>query len=137
MLEVANVLFFVGHDLLIVFNLCGWIWPATRRWHLATLSATLFSWLVMGAWRGWGYCACTDAHFALRRQLGIQGQETSYIQLALHRLPGVEISRSVSDVLAVGGLLLILVATACVWWGQWRNQRAGNADSPVSATDEP
>lgn len=117
-----NVLFFVAHDLLIVFNLCGWIWPATRRWHALTMGATLFSWLVMGAFYGWGYCACTDAHFAIRRELGIHGDETSYVQLALHRVPGVSIGRHTADGLAVGALILILAATAVVWYRDWQDR---------------
>ena len=137
MLPVLNVLFFVAHDLLIAFNLFGWIWPATRRWHLLTMGATLFSWLVMGAFYGWGYCACTDAHFAIRRELGIHGTETSYVQLAVHRLPGVTMSRQTADAVAVGALLMILIATATVWLRDRQNRPGGVTKGPLSATREP
>lgn len=103
------------HSLLMAFNLVGWIWPRTRRIHLVTLGATLFSWLVMGAYRGWGYCLCADWHFQVRRKLGIHGGETSYTELLFNQIPGVTVTRHFADVVTVGGLLLILIATAMVW----------------------
>lgn len=114
MLVILNIAFFVGHSLLIVFNLVGWIWPRTRRLHLATLSATLFSWLVMGAWKGWGYCLCADWHFQIRRRSGIHAGETSYTQLLFNQIPGVTVTRTFADVVTVTALVLILIATVTV-----------------------
>lgn len=79
------------------------------------IGATLFSWLVMGAWRGWGYCLCTDYHFQIRRELGIHQGESSYTQLLLNQWPGVSTSRQFADNLTVSILLLILIATVVVW----------------------
>lgn len=137
MLMLLNLLFFVGHDLLIAFNLFGWVSSKTRKWHLVTMGATLFSWLVMGAWRGWGYCVCTDAHFRIRRELGIHSGESSYVQLMLNRIPGVDASRSAADTLAVGCLLTILASTACVWIVDWRKRPTGGQKAAISADDEP
>lgn len=99
----------------MAFNLTGWIWPRTRKLHLATMAATLFSWIGMGAWRGWGYCLCTDWHFQIRRQLGIHAQESSYTQLLFNQVPGVHVSRQLADVITVTAVILILLATAWVW----------------------
>ena len=115
MLSILNIAFFVGHNLWIAFNLTGWIWPRTRKWHLATLGATLFSWLIMGIWRGWGYCLCADWHFQVRSRMGIHGGESSYTELLFNQLPGVTVSRQFADIVTVGGLVLILIATAIVW----------------------
>lgn len=79
------------------------------------IGATLFSWIVMGAWRGWGYCLCTDYHFQIRRELGIHQGESSYTQLLLNQWPGVSVSRQFADNLTVGTLVLILIATMVVW----------------------
>ncbi|MEZ6126126.1 MAG: DUF2784 family protein [Planctomycetaceae bacterium] len=113
-LQLLNLAFFVGHDALIAFNLVGWIWKRTRRLHRVTIAATLFSWLVMGAWYGWGYCLCTDWHFRIRRELGIHGGESSYTQLLLNSLPGVSVSRWTANVITVAALLLILIAMTVV-----------------------
>ncbi|MCA9058881.1 MAG: DUF2784 family protein [Planctomycetaceae bacterium] len=115
MLSLLNLLFFAVHTALIAFNLVGWIWQSTRRLHLVTLLGTLFSWLVMGYWYGWGYCVCADWHFQVRRRLGIHQDETSYTELLFNQIPGVHVSRTLADVLTVAGLGLILVATGIVW----------------------
>ena len=114
-LSLLNITSFVVHNLLILFNMTGWIWPRTRKLHLVTLGATLFSWIVMGAWYGWGYCLCADWHFQIRRQLGIHDHESSYMELLLNRIPGVTVTRRFADVVTVSGLVLILMATTWVW----------------------
>ena len=119
MLQFLNILFFVLHNVLIVFNLVGWIWPRTRMLQLVTLGATLFSWLGMGAWYGWGYCLCADWHFQVRRQLGLHGGESSYTELLFNQIPGVTVSRTFADIVTVSCLILILIATATVWIRQW------------------
>lgn len=115
MYEFLNILLFVVHTALMAFNMTGWIWKRTRHWHLLTVGATLFSWLVMGAWRGWGYCLCADWHFQIRRSMGIHDGVSSYLQLLVKASTGAVISRPVSDVVTVGGLVLILIAMAVVW----------------------
>ncbi|MDG1896071.1 MAG: DUF2784 family protein [Fuerstiella sp.] len=119
--------FFAVHNVLIVFNLVRWIWPRTRRLHLLTIGATLFSWVVMGAWHGWGYCLCADWHFQIRRELGLHGGESSYTELLFNQVPGVTVSRVFADIVTVGRLLMILLATAAVWIRQW----ASMAESPT------
>ena len=138
MLSLLNIAFFVGHNLLIAFNLAGWIWPRTRKWHLVTLGATLFSWLVMGYWRGWGYCLCADWHFQIRRQLGIHQGESSYTELLFNQIPGVTVTRHFSNVVTVSTLLLILIATSVVWIRAARKQiSVGNDLNAGEKTNEP
>ena len=60
MLAALNILLFVFHTVILVFNLTGWIFPRTQTLHIVCLGATLFSWFVMGAWKGIGYCICTE-----------------------------------------------------------------------------
>lgn len=107
--------FFVGHTLLILFNVVGWAWPATRVAHLVALGLTAFSWFVLGAWYGWGYCLCTDWHFRIRRELGYVDPESSYVQLLARHWFDVDMSlgtaNSVAGVVFVG----ILIATVATW----------------------
>lgn len=114
-LYALDVLFFVFHTGLILFNLLGWVWASTRRLHFICIAATLFSWGVMGAFYGFGYCLCTDWHFQVRRSLGLPVVGHTYLQLIAHVFWGGEMSRTMSNVLAGGGLLLILVAMVAVW----------------------
>jgi Protein of Unknown function (DUF2784) len=126
-LAILDVLFFALHSLLIVFNLTGWAWRRTRPLHLLTLGLTIFSWIVLGAFLGWGYCLCTDWHFQIRRQLGYYDPETSYIQLLIRRVVGAEVTRGTADFLAVGGLAAIIIATAVMWARDCRTIRQPNS----------
>ena len=136
MLGILNIAFFIGHTLLIVFNLTGWIWRRTRKLHLLSIGATLFSWLIMGAWKGWGYCLCTDWHFQIRRQMGIHGHETSYTELLLNQLPGVTVSHRLANHLTLGGLVLAVLAAAAVWLQDYYSRRANNVTEREPAPSE-
>ena len=114
-LHVLNIGLFVVHSGLIAFNLTGWIFPRTRKLHLICVGATLFSWFAMGAYRGFGYCLCTDWHFQIRRTLDLPVNSQTYLQLMSQVFFGIPMNRFTSDVLAGGGLLLIVIVTLFVW----------------------
>lgn len=122
-LYAIDVLFFVFHTALILFNLAGWVWASTRRFHFICIAATLFSWVVMGAFYGFGYCLCTDWHFQVRRSLGLSVFGHTYLQLMAQVFLGIKMSLAVSNLLAGGGLLFILVAMVAVWIRQrWQRK---------------
>ena len=137
MLSLLNIFFFALHNALIVFNLVGWVWPRSRQLHLVTMGATLFSWVVMGAWYGWGYCLCADWHFQIRRQLGIHGNESSYTEMLFNQIPGITLNRTFADIVTVGGLILILMATATVWIRQWASTNVSPNNEDVMGGDSP
>lgn len=89
MYQFLDIFFFVFHTCLILFNLFGWIWKATRKLNLITLSATAFSWIVLGIWYGFGYCPCTHWHWLVRRELGYNDMPNSYIKFLLDELLGL------------------------------------------------
>ena len=122
-LYAIDVLFFVLHTTLILFNLAGWFWASTRRLHFICIAATLFSWVVMGAFYGFGYCLCTDWHFQVRRSLGLSVFGHTYLQLMAQVFVGIEMSQGVSNLLAGGGLLFILLAMVAVWIRQRWQQK--------------
>lgn len=127
MLQTLNILFFVLHTAVLIFNLTGWIFPRTRALHLFCLAATLFSWFVMGAAKGMGYCFCTDWHFQIRRELGLHDGVHSYLQLVAKVFFGAEMDKLTSDLTAAGGLLFALIATLIVWSRAiWRKPADGS-----------
>ena len=89
MYQFLDLFFFIFHTCLILFNLFGWIWPATRKLNLFTLSATAFSWVVLGIWYGFGYCPCTHWHWLVRRELGYFEMPNSYIKFLIDELTGL------------------------------------------------
>jgi len=90
-LQVLDIGFFIFHTVLVLFNLFGWAWKATRRWNLATLLLTSVSWFVLGIWYGIGYCICTDFHFRVRRELGYHDTSNGYIQFLIKTLTGADL----------------------------------------------
>jgi hypothetical protein len=108
-LEIANILFFVAHTLLILFNVFGWIDPRWRKANLITLLLTAFSWFILGIWYGWGYCICVDWHWQIRESLGYENASSSYIHFLIMNLMGIEIPRSWVD---TGTVLVFFLALA-------------------------
>lgn len=123
MLAALDAGFFALHTALIAFNLVGWAWRRTRAAHLAVLALTASSWFVMGAFRGWGYCLCTDWHFRVRRLRGLPVAESSFVQLLLGKTLGVHLARRSADALAVGVFGAIVVATTLAWTIARRRRR--------------
>lgn len=132
MLTLLDKAFFAFHTAWIGFNIVGWAWRRTRPFQLVTLGLTAFSWFVLGAFYGWGYCLCTDWHFQIRRRLGYVDPESSYVQMLLNRVFGVTLSRPASDRLTMGVFAALVVATAIAWALQWRRAR-GRGATPASA----
>jgi len=123
MLDALDKAFFVLHTGLILFNMTGWAWRRTRVPHLVTFGATAFSWFALGAFYGWGYCPCTDWHFAVRRRLGRDDSGSSYTEFLVNRLTGAEIGRTAADWLAGVVFAAIAVATVVVWLREWLRRR--------------
>ena len=115
MLVIQDWALFLAHVCLIIFNMVGWIWPRTRVLHLVTMGLTSFSWFVLGAIHGWGYCVCMDYHAHILRQLNHPDAHVTFIQLVLKRLFGISASQPVADYLTVIVFALIVIATAAVW----------------------
>jgi hypothetical protein len=102
--EALNVGFFAFHTGWIAFNCLGWIWRRTRRWQLVTVALTALSWFGLGIWYGWGYCPCTDWHWAVRTRLGYD-DPPSYVQLLIRQLTGLEVGTSLANGLTLGALV--------------------------------
>lgn len=98
-LIILDYTFVVFHFSLVAFNLIGWIWHKTRRLHLYAISATIFSWVGLGVFYGWGYCPCTDWHWQVKRELGETGLPASYIKYYLDQIFGFSWEPFTVDVL--------------------------------------
>ena len=125
LLQALDVGFFIFHTLIILMNSFGWIWKPLRRWHLALLGMTAFSWFGLGALLGygWGYCFCTDWHYRVRTALGYNDGGISYIQL-LFRMAGTEISTTAANWLAYGVFGVSIVAALIVNGRSWLLKRS-------------
>lgn len=96
--RITNTFFFIFHIALILFNLFGWIPKKLRRWNLAALLLTAFSWFVLGIFYGFGYCFLTDWHWQIREQLGYSTDSNSYIHFLITELTGISVSEKLVDI---------------------------------------
>jgi len=110
LLHFLNIFFFVFHTSLILFNLFGWLSAKTRKLHFYSLMLMLFSWIVLGFWKGFGYCFLTDWHYDILRKLGEQDLPNSYISLLVKTLTGWLPNALLVDSFTVG---LTALALAC------------------------
>lgn len=120
MLNFLNVLFFILHLAILIFNLTGWIWRRTRPWHLISVGITLFSWVVLGFWYGWGYCVLTDWHWQVRREMG-HFDPSSFTELLIVNILNLPISSTMVDWLTVAGIAIALALSMILYF---RDRRA-------------
>jgi len=97
--KIADLFFFVFHISLILFNLFGWLVRPWRKWNLLTLALTAFSWMVLGAFYGFGYCFLTDWHWAIREELGYANPYNSYIHFLISTAFSINVSEQLVDLL--------------------------------------
>jgi hypothetical protein len=113
--QALNFFFFAFHTLFTLFNIIGWAFRRTRKLHLVTISLTAFSWFVLGIWYGWGFCFCTEWHYAVRRRLGYTDQTRSYIHFLILKLTGYNANMRLMEQATlwvfIGALLLNLFYT--------------------------
>lgn len=119
MLPFLNIFLMLLHFALIGFNLSGWIWLRTRRWHLLFLLLTAASWSVLGYWYGWGYCVLTDWHWKVKTALGEQALPASFVKYYADKVFGKPVPANWIDGLTLACLLLAVLASLLVnLWGR-------------------
>ena len=111
--QFLNIFFFFFHTVWTLFNVVGWMFPATRKWHLLTLLLTALSWFVLGIWFGWGYCVCTDWHWQVRNNLGYHDESHSYIHFLILKLTGIHLSPTLVDNATL--VIFIIAVIMSVW----------------------
>ena len=124
--QFLNYFFFVFHTLFTLFNIIGWVFPKTRKWNLATLILTAFSWFVLGIWYGWGYCLCTDWHWQVREHLGYHDQRTSYIQFLLLKITGIDFNEQLVENTTLIVFLTSFIISAWLNIRDLRNRKIRN-----------
>ena len=109
--------FIVFHTFFTLFNVFGWIWKKTRRWHLYGIIATASSWFILGIWYGWGYCFCTDAHWYIRDLLDEPIKQHSYISFLINEIFGYVPNQKTVD------YFVLAIFLFCVVMSVWLNIR--------------
>lgn len=125
MLKLADLFFTCFHSIIIVFNLFGWVFRATRKWNLIILLLTGASWVGLGLFYGPGYCPLTDWHFRILEHLGHSDLPTSYISFLVQRFTGLNPDQGIVDAATLGGLALAMLISVYMNFKDWFHRLAG------------
>lgn len=119
-LHMANYFFYALHSALILLNLFGWLHPRIRKLNLIALLATFGSWVLLGFWKGWGYCFLTDWHYRILRALGENGMPSSYIGFLVEKITGRLLNTELVNWFTVGLAVLALLFSLWVNLRNWK-----------------
>ena len=108
--QTGDVIFFILHIIIILFNLLGWLWKKTLRLHLIIILLTAISWFVLGIWYGLGYCFLTDWHWQIKAKLGETNLPNSFINYFFTSIH-LPISTSLADAMALTGFGVALIGS--------------------------
>ena len=118
-----NIFFFIFHTVFTLFNIVGWVFPKTRKLHLATMLLTAISWFGLGIWYGWGYCFCTDWHWRVREAMGYHDHSNSYVHFLLLKLTGKNFDPQLVENVTLWVFLLSFVLSVFFNYRDWRRRR--------------
>lgn len=114
--KILDVFFVLLHLVIIGFNLLGWIWQSTLRWHLLSIVITAASWFLLGIWYGMGYCFITDWHWQIKRQLGAEDLPASFITWLAQQVSSGPVNPEVIDwFTAIGFALAAIISIYRNW----------------------
>ncbi|WCL47746.1 DUF2784 family protein [Leptospira sp. GIMC2001] len=105
-LWIINIVLFQIHSFVIVINLFAWMSWKFRKLHYAVISLTIFSWIVLGFFYGFGYCFLTDWHYDILRDLGYSNLPYSYIKFCLDSIFGSDLNPFYVDIGTVIGFVI-------------------------------
>ena len=111
MLKLADILLTLAHFVIIGFNLFAWTWARLRKAHLIVVTATAFSWFILGIWFGWGYCPITQWQWNVKAKLGETNLPNSFIKYYADRITGENIDPSVVDDATLICFLIVIAIT--------------------------
>src|SRR5688500_1632725 len=112
-LHFLNIFFHLTHILIISFILTGWAFKRTRLIHLILVIATIFSWIGLGYFYGWGYCFWTDWHWQVRDLLELP-HPASYIKLLVDSVTRHSWNAVVIDQVTLVVFVIVLLITVFV-----------------------
>lgn len=120
-LFILDQFFLYFHLCFSIFNLTGWAWRKTRRWHFICVSLTGFSWFGLGLFYGMGYCPLTDWHWMVREKLGHAEMPDSYVKFVIDHFTGLDLNATVVE--WITGISFTMAFCLSIHFNFMRNHR--------------
>jgi len=114
-LALADWLFTALHVGVVLGFLFLWVPKRTKRLYPWLVGAVATSWLLLGAWKGLGYCFLTDWHWRVKRARGEVSMPGSFLKYAADAVAGRDVPSHWVDAVA-GGVFVVgcVIAIAIV-----------------------
>lgn len=116
-------LFTLIHLFIIGFNLTGWIWPGTRKFHFVVVCLTAGCWLILGIWYGLGYCPVTDWQWKIKQSMGETKLPASFIKYFADKISGQDIPSILID--WITGICFVLAAALSTYLNFFKSRLPG------------
>lgn len=113
MLAVADWVLTVLHVAVVASFLVLWIPRRTAHLYPWLVGAVASSWLILGAWRGLGYCVLTDWHWQVKRARGEGRLPGSFLKYAADFVAGRDVPPRWVD--AVAGAVFVTGCILALW----------------------
>lgn len=78
-LDILNAFLTFTHVAIILIICLGWIWKKFHLLYVICNSCALFSWLILGFFKGYGYCLLTDIQWTLLESRGATNLPDTFI----------------------------------------------------------
>lgn len=78
--EILNFLLTISHVIIILIICFGWIWRKSHVIYLVCNLCALFSWYILGYFKGYGYCLLTDIQWRLLESRGITDLPDTFLE---------------------------------------------------------
>jgi hypothetical protein len=76
------------HVFVIGFNVFAWLFRRLRFVHFCLVNITMFSWVGLGFFYGFGYCFLVDWHWSIKNACGVYDLPSSYLLYFLNQYFG-------------------------------------------------
>jgi hypothetical protein len=119
-LEALDWLLTVVHVVVVLAFTFAWIPRRTSRWHGWLVALTAFSWIVLGYFKGFGYCVLTDLHWRVKRARGITHLPGSFLKYMADYVTGTNVPAHVID--AVAGTVFVVGCGAALFRA-WQSRK--------------
>lgn len=113
--RIYSLLFHMLHSSIVLFNLTGWIFSATRPYHIILSLFILFSWYILGLFYYPGYCLFTDHHFRLLRKMGVDPDCNSYIKYTLECITPFRFNEDFLNTLITRLFFCFIIVSVILW----------------------
>ena len=125
LLTFLDYLLTVVHLAIVIFNLFGWIPPATRKAHFISVLVTAASWFILGIWFGIGYCPVTDWQWQVKERLGEKDLPGSFITYYANKFTGGDFSPALINAVTGISFAAAVIASIVVNFFVRKNKSTG------------